>query len=326
MERRAAAQTDEDGHELARPEAPNGSPKSPVAQSAAGAPLVWPPPDEDLEALELVAFGPDAPAVPPGPAARGDSVPGFRGDSVPGLTAQPASSGEAVTLRRPWATRVVVRQRQAGRLLYLLVLGAGLALAIAAGYYTAARVDLDAPAAPPVAPATTTTSLEVTSGPSGTGVVAEAGGRETRPVTSAAEAPAVRGSLRVRAPIDLQVLIGDRVIGSTARSISMPAGRHTLQLVNERVGFRSTQRVAIEGGRGATLDVVVPGGRVNVNATPWATVWIGGRRLGDTPLANLELPAGEHEFVFRHPELGERRRVAVVSPGGTTRVAVDLRQ
>jgi serine/threonine-protein kinase len=49
-----------------------------------------------------------------------------------------------------------------------------------------------------------------------------------------------------------------------------------------------------------------------VNATPWAEVWIDGRSLGETPLANVEVPVGEHELVFRHPDLGERRQRVVV--------------
>jgi serine/threonine-protein kinase len=65
---------------------------------------------------------------------------------------------------------------------------------------------------------------------------------------------------------------------------------------------------------------------LNVNARPWANVWLDGRAVGETPLANLRVPVGEHELIFRHPDLGERRVVAVVEPGGPTRVTVDLRE
>jgi hypothetical protein len=33
---------------------------------------------------------------------------------------------------------------------------------------------------------------------------------------------------------------------------------------------------------------------LNVNARPWANVWLDGRAVGETPLANLRVPVGEH--------------------------------
>jgi len=55
---------------------------------------------------------------------------------------------------------------------------------------------------------------------------------------------------------------------------------------------------------------------------PWAAGWLDGNSLGDTPLGNVMVPAGEHELVFRHPQLGERREKALVRADGATRVAV----
>jgi len=75
----------------------------------------------------------------------------------------------------------------------------------------------------------------------------------------------------------------------------------------------------------AAAPTVIQHAMLNVNARPWATVWLDGRPVGETPLANLRVPVGEHELIFRHPDLGERRVVAVVGAGGTTRVTVDLR-
>jgi hypothetical protein len=63
---------------------------------------------------------------------------------------------------------------------------------------------------------------------------------------------------------------------------------------------------------------------VNFNASPWAEVWIGERRIGETPLANVSVPAGQHEVVFRHPQLGEKRHDLRVSPGGRIRLSVAM--
>jgi serine/threonine-protein kinase len=67
-------------------------------------------------------------------------------------------------------------------------------------------------------------------------------------------------------------------------------------------------------------------GSLNVNALPWAEILIDGRAFGETPLANIVLPVGTHEILFRHPQLGEQTRTVVIGPEGPTRVSVDLRR
>jgi hypothetical protein len=76
----------------------------------------------------------------------------------------------------------------------------------------------------------------------------------------------------------------------------------------------------------AAAPVVIEHSNLNVNALPWANVWLDGRAIGETPLANLRVSAGRHELIFRHPELGERRVTTIVEAGVATRVTADLRQ
>ena len=59
---------------------------------------------------------------------------------------------------------------------------------------------------------------------------------------------------------------------------------------------------------------------------PWAEVLVDGRVLGETPLANLQLPIGVHQLVFRHPDLGERAQTVTVRLDGPNRVTADLRR
>ena len=56
-----------------------------------------------------------------------------------------------------------------------------------------------------------------------------------------------------------------------------------------------------------------PQGRVNLNALPWAEVWVDGSRAGETPLANLPVTLGTREFVFKHPQFGERRLTTTIT-------------
>jgi len=64
---------------------------------------------------------------------------------------------------------------------------------------------------------------------------------------------------------------------------------------------------------------------MNINALPWAEVLVDGTRIGDTPLANVMHPIGDHEIVFRHPQLGEKRQAVRLTLRESLRVSVDMR-
>lgn len=129
------------------------------------------------------------------------------------------------------------------------------------------------------------------------------------------------GGLTVTAAIELQVIKDGRTIGSTAAPIAINEGSQTILLVNEALGFRLSQTVTVRGGQMTSLNISVPNGRVSINAAPWAEVTIDGTPAGQTPLANLSLPIGTHEVVFRHPQFGERKQTITVKADGLTRVS-----
>jgi PEGA domain len=135
------------------------------------------------------------------------------------------------------------------------------------------------------------------------------------------------GWLAVATPIEMDVF-EDGVLLGTSRShrIMLATGSHTLVLVNEAVGVRHTQQVRIEAAKVTQLKVELPQSSININATPWAEVWIDGEPIGETPIGNLPIAVGTHEVVFRHPALGEKTVSTLVKAGVSTRLSVDLRQ
>jgi hypothetical protein len=142
-----------------------------------------------------------------------------------------------------------------------------------------------------------------------------------------AQARAQRGGVRVTAPIELQVLEGERVLGSTADGpIVTTAGRHELDFINTVVGYRSRLPVDIKAGQIVRMTVSPPNGRVSINAVPWAQVTIDGNTAGETPLANLPLAVGEHQITFRHPQLGEQTQKVIVKADGLTRVSATFQR
>lgn len=62
-------------------------------------------------------------------------------------------------------------------------------------------------------------------------------------------------------------------------------------------------------------------GRLSLETTPWAIVFLGTRRLGITPLDEVELPAGSHTLTLRNPERGIETtyRVTVAAGAVTSR-------
>jgi hypothetical protein len=131
----------------------------------------------------------------------------------------------------------------------------------------------------------------------------------------------------VLSPIELHVLDGERVLGASGDGpIIARAGRHQFDFVNSVIGYRVRREVDVKPGQIASVSIAIPNGILNVNATPWATVFIAGTPYGETPLGNLSIVPGEHEIVFRHPQLGERRERVIVRPGVPGRVAVNLQR
>ena len=134
------------------------------------------------------------------------------------------------------------------------------------------------------------------------------------------------GWLTASASTPLRVLENGRLLGTTENErITLPSGTHTLEFAADELGFRSRRTVTIAGGQITTMAVALPQAAVSLNAIPWAEVWVGGKRVGETPLANLTLPIGLHQVTFRHPQFGEKRASVTVSLLEPARLAVDMR-
>jgi hypothetical protein len=125
--------------------------------------------------------------------------------------------------------------------------------------------------------------------------------------------------------IDVKVYEKGVLLGSGRDRLSLSPGRHQLDVVNADLGVQSTESVQVTAGKTTEVTLQVPNGSLSLNATPWAEVWLDGQRLGETPLGNLSVPIGSHDLVLRHPELGERHQVVVVTARQPVRLSVDLR-
>jgi serine/threonine protein kinase len=159
-------------------------------------------------------------------------------------------------------------------------------------------------------------------------VVVQAGSMASIVAQSAAttaEGP-VSGWVQVKAPFTIEIYEQGRLLGTTDTDrIMMAAGRHEIEFVNNALGYRATRTVQVLPGKVLPLPVELPNGTVNLNASPWAEVWIDGKRVGETPIGNLAVAIGPHEVVFKHPEYGEKRHAISVTVGAPVRVSVAMK-
>jgi hypothetical protein len=142
--------------------------------------------------------------------------------------------------------------------------------------------------------------------------------------TAKLDVPIFAGWLAIFCPVELQIREGGRLLGTTSDGRIMVApGVHQLELSNDAFRYKATETVEVKPGEVKALSYE-PKGTVNLNATPWAEVFVDGQRIGETPLANVPVTIGTREFVFKHPDYGEKHVTAQVILGETVLVNVDM--
>jgi hypothetical protein len=125
-------------------------------------------------------------------------------------------------------------------------------------------------------------------------------------------------------PGEHTVMVSLKGYESLARKIDLAAGEHrTLGLV--LVPTKATAR-ALERKRKATeRKAALPRARgvLNVRTRPYSEVFVGDRRLGQTPFLT-RLDAGRYTLLFKHPGKPTQKRTVTVKPGETTKLDFSL--
>jgi serine/threonine-protein kinase len=72
-------------------------------------------------------------------------------------------------------------------------------------------------------------------------------------------------------------------------------------------------------------EVVEQGGFLTLDTVPWTTVYLGKKKLGETPLVRVAVPAGAVELTLVNTEAGVREAyIARIKPGETFKTRLDL--
>jgi membrane protein involved in colicin uptake len=141
--------------------------------------------------------------------------------------------------------------------------------------------------------------------------------------TVSLDVPVFSGFAVISAPIVLDVAENGRALGTSDSQIMLGAGHHELHLENKDLDYTGTQAVDIEPGETAHV-AVDPRGRANVNAIPWAEVYVDGQSIGQTPLANVAIRLGVRELVFKNPQFPDRKVVTTLKSGEPATITVDF--
>jgi hypothetical protein len=127
------------------------------------------------------------------------------------------------------------------------------------------------------------------------------------------DVPIYSGWVALFAPLELEISDGGRRLTLDDQNrLMLPPGRHELEVVNTRLGFRSSQSVTVRPGEVTAVSIAPPKTTVVITSTQPAEVWVDGVRMGDTPL-DVRVEIGAREFVFRNAEFGERRMATTVT-------------
>ncbi len=152
--------------------------------------------------------------------------------------------------------------------------------------------------------------------------------------SGAAAAPqAQRGSARkapgyalIKTTPWTKVMKGSKTLGQTPVRVQLPAGRHTLRLVNDVAGIEELLTLEIRPGETVKKSLKISAATVALLVAPWGTITIDGVDRGRTPMPPLKLKPGLHHFVVENPETGKRwsKRIRVRS-GERKTLKIDLR-
>ena len=147
----------------------------------------------------------------------------------------------------------------------------------------------------PVAPLRAT--LEVITRPPGARVIVDREPPRTSPVI-----------LRDRPPGSTTITVTKDGYATAMRTVVLEPGQHrSLEIVLEKKS----------GGHGAAPPRT---GFLTARTQPYSVVYLGSRKLGETPFAAIELPAGRHVLTFKHPGRRPVTRTVTIEPGKTVKL------
>jgi serine/threonine-protein kinase len=96
------------------------------------------------------------------------------------------------------------------------------------------------------------------------------------------------------------------------REVNLEVGEH------QRIEIAFTKKTPKQIDRGPAM------GRLSVRTTPWSDVYLGSKKLGQAPFADIELPAGTHTLTFKNPSRPTVTKTVKITAGKSTKLNFNL--
>jgi serine/threonine-protein kinase len=126
-------------------------------------------------------------------------------------------------------------------------------------------------------------------------------------------------------PPGLWLRVAGLSFGATPTVVTLPAGRHVLQLRDVRRGINYGHPVTVEAGEKGSVQVRLRKGTLAFKVRPYADVSIDGKRIGLTPLPPVDLYEGVHRIRFVNESLKRSvLRQVRVTAGRRATLTVDM--
>jgi len=134
---------------------------------------------------------------------------------------------------------------------------------------------------------------------------------------AAAEAPA---TVRVESTPKLRVRMGDKVLGTTPLTVTVPppGGTVEIELFDPGLGLTRTEQLELKQGDNGVHKVLIPKGTLEFSIQEGVAVTIDGKSAGTAPLDPVQLYEGRHQVQLTKGDLKERRMLEI--QGGQTEV------
>jgi len=123
--------------------------------------------------------------------------------------------------------------------------------------------------------------------------------------------------------------------GKPVAQMILSAGKH--QVTVELDGWQPEKReVKLEVGEHQRIEIAFtkkapknidrgpPMGKLSVRTTPWSDVYLGSKKLGQAPFADIDLPAGTHTLTFKNPSRPTVTKQVKITAGKSTKLNFNL--
>ncbi|MHB8878940.1 MAG: PEGA domain-containing protein, partial [Myxococcaceae bacterium] len=129
---------------------------------------------------------------------------------------------------------------------------------------------------------------------------------DPKPPPQVEKVASAQASFEIETSPPLQVRVNGKFIGvSPARASNLPPGEVRVEVYDSKLGISKEQAFTLAAGPNGTKRIVVGQGTLEFRVRPFATVFLDGKPLGQTPLPAQQVYEGRHSVRLVNKDLGK---------------------